>query len=115
MSEGDDVVSVAPEVIVTIVRRTATEVPGVARLVPHGASGVGRMFRGGTGDGVSVAVDDNDGVTVNLNVIATADANIADLGKTLQHTLQRAIEEIVGMHIEAINVNVEDVTFASSE
>lgn len=115
MSEEDGVVSVAPEVIITIAKRTATDVPGVARLVPQGASGVGRMFRGGAGDGVSVAISKEDTVTVELTVVANADANIVDLGKTLQNALKRAIEEIVGMHIEAINVNVEDVTFASSE
>lgn len=115
MSEEDGVVSVAPEVIVTIAKRTATDVPGVARLIPRSSTGVGRMFRGSVGDGVSVAISEETAVTVDLNVVADADANVVDLAKKLQNALKRAIEEIVGMHVEAINVNVEDVTFASPE
>lgn len=115
MSEEDGVVSVAPEVIITIAKRTATDVQGVARLIPQSSTGVGRMFRGTAGDGVSVAINEEEAVTVDLNVVADADANVVDLGKKLQNALKRAIEEIVGMHVEAINVNVEDVTFASSK
>ena len=93
MSEEDGVVRVAPEVIVTIVRRTAAD----------------------AGDGVTVSIDEDDAVTVKVNLIAEAGTNVIDLGNTLQDCLHRAIEELVGMHVMAIDVNVEDVTFASAE
>lgn len=115
MSEEHGVIRVAPEVIQTVARRTAVDVSGVARLVPRSEGGVGRVLRGNADEGVVVTINDGDDVTVEVSLIADAGADVVDVGKRLQAALQRAIEELIGMHVHAVNVHVEDVTFASTE
>lgn len=110
MSENGGRVQIAPEVIVTIARRTATNVPGVTRLVPPPAFGVSRMLRSGSDTGVSVTIDENEAVSVTLHLIADANTDVSALGRRLQEAIKRAIEEIVGLHVQAVNVQIEDVS-----
>lgn len=107
-------VRIAPQVLTTIARLTALSVPGVLRMHQDLSSGVDRLLRGkGGGGGVHIAVVD-DAVTVDLWVIAERDTNLYELGLAIQNEVSRAITELVGMPVLAVNVHVEDVGEASS-
>jgi uncharacterized alkaline shock family protein YloU len=116
MSDEPGAVKVATEVLMTVARRTVLAVPGVAYLAPRRpGSGPLRVLRLGTNDdGIELTVED-DRVTIDLGVVVEPNVNITQLGKSLQQAVKRAIEEIVGMQVAAVNVHVEDVSFAALE
>jgi len=92
-------ITVAPTVLETIARLTTLAVPGVVRMMSQGFLGQ---------DGVKLEIDGNR-VRVDLFVMTKPDANMLSLGRKIQMEVTRAIQDMVGMEVEAINVHIEDV------
>jgi uncharacterized alkaline shock family protein YloU len=100
-------VTIAPNVLVTIVHKTAASVPGVAQLCDR-IPGV-KQFLGLHTVGPGVEVDIEDGqVSVEVYLIAKRDVDLLQMGRQLQREITRAIEHIVGMPVQAVNVHIED-------
>jgi uncharacterized alkaline shock family protein YloU len=101
-------VTIAPNVLVTIVQKTARSVPGVDQLYDS-VPGVKRLLGLHTvGQGVEVKVID-DQVTIDAYLIAKRDVDLLQMGRQLQSDIARAIRDIVGMDVRAVNVHIEDV------
>ncbi len=103
-------VTIAPEVLVTIARLTTQSVEGVARLChqvrPRSVDRLtGRAHGGG---GVQVAVID-DAVRVDLYIIVESGANMRTVSQKIQEAVTRAIRDMVGMRVSAVNVHIQDV------
>jgi len=102
-------VHISHQVLVTIARLTTLSVPGVARMFQTLPSKVDRLLKGkGAGDGVRVEIVDG-AVLVDLHIVADRDLSIFELGRDIQTRVSRAIIDMVGMPVLAINVHVEDV------
>ena len=112
MDEMQGKVTIAPTVLTTIVRLTALEQSGVSRMAPLPAHVRGLLGGGATEEGIFIEVGDA-GVTVELHVVAAADANMLKLGETLQAKITRAIEEMVGMSVASVDVHIDDVALAT--
>jgi uncharacterized alkaline shock family protein YloU len=101
-------VTIAPNVLVTIVQKTAVSIPGVAEL-HDGPPAVKRLLGlHSVGVGVEVSVPD-DVVIVDVHLIARRGVDLLQMGYQLQQEVTRAIEDIVGMEVQEVNVHVEDV------
>ena len=104
-------VTIAPDVLSTIVSLTAQDVPGVARLgaVP-GQQRVGTMLGGGAANASGVAVRVvGDEVVADCYLVALPDINLVDLGERVQQAVGEALSQMIGMPVRAINVYVQDV------
>ena len=113
MDEVQGKVTIAPSVLTTIVRLTALEQSGVRRLAA-GPPRVRGLLTGGVADeGIYIALTDG-GVRVELHVVAESDTNMLRLGETLQVEIIRAIEEMVGMPVSAVDVHIDDVALPTS-
>lgn len=101
-------VTIAPNVLVTIVQKTADAVPGIAQLSER-VPGVKRFLGLHTvGQGVEVNVLDNR-VGVDIYLIAKRNVDLLQMGRKLQHEVSRAIQDIVGMDLGEINIHIEDI------
>lgn len=103
-------VTVEPTVLETIARLTATQVPGVVGVAERD---VDRLL-GVVGKSVSVQVKD-DRVVVDLHIIAGPDQSLLQLGRTVQFEVTRAVQQMIGMPVEAVNVHIEDVEYPATE
>lgn len=106
----NDRVTVAPEVLLTIARLSTLRVEGVARMsmIP---GGVNRLWkRTPTAEGVQILVDGHS-VTVDLFIVTYADANMQEVSHAVQREVARAIRQIVGMEVRAVNVHIDNVVF----
>jgi len=101
--------TVAPDVLVTIVRMAALSVPGVSRTADI-SGGVNRLFKRGIHDGVRIDVEDNV-VTTSLFLILKEDVNIREVGRNVQGQVARALQEMVGMDIDRIEIHVEGIDY----
>jgi uncharacterized alkaline shock family protein YloU len=101
--------TIAPDVLLTIARLTALSIPGVNRLstIP---GGVNRLFAKGAGEGVRISVENNT-VFVDLFVILNNDVNIREVSRAIQHQVNRAINEMVGMDVGRVNIHIEDIHY----
>jgi len=101
-------VTIAPDVLVTIVQKTSLAEPGVAQLCEH-VPGVKRLLGMQTASGgVSISVADNL-VAVNVHLMAHRGVDLLQMGRNLQSQIARALREIVGMEAREINIHIDDI------
>lgn len=98
-----DSTTIAPDVLHSIARLTALQVPGV-----HDTA-VRRMGRA-SDEGVQVAVQDGI-VDVDLHLVMDADVNLRQVSREVQAAVSRAISEMVGMVAGRINIHIEDIHY----
>ena len=108
MDENLGKVTIAPNVLVTIVQKTTASEPGVAQLYDS-IPGVKRLLGFHTvGRGVEVSVTDNM-VTVDVYLIARRAVDLLRMGRSLQKGITSAIQDIVGMEVREVNIHIEDI------
>ncbi len=108
-------VRISAQVLANIARLTTLSVPGVVRMFRDLSGGVDRLLRGkGSADGVRIEVID-DAVSVELYIVVAHHVNIYELGQEVQSRVSRAIKDMVGMPVLAVNVHVEDVESAPAD
>jgi uncharacterized alkaline shock family protein YloU len=111
MEQALGTVTIHPTVLTTVARLTSLATSGVARMSDEWRLSVERMLgRPGRGSGVDLSINDN-AVTVDLYVVAEPEVNLLRLGQTLQNEVSRAIQDMVGMEVSAVNVHIQDVDF----
>jgi uncharacterized alkaline shock family protein YloU len=76
--------------------------------------GVNRLFRRGVHDGVRIEVEDNIAV-IDLHLILKKDVNIREVSRNVQEQVARAVQEMVGMDVGAVDVHVENIDFEDGE
>ncbi len=106
-------VTIAPQVLTTIVRQTALSTEGVLRLsgrVPRRSRFGGRRA---VAPGIEVIIGDGE-VQVVVHIIADPGANMLHLAETLQTEIARAIEHIVELQVAGVNVTIDNVAFVSA-
>ena len=101
-------VTVAPSVLTTIVRFTALEQEGVHRLAPVPRPMRGLLTGSKADEGIMLGIGD-EGVSLELHVVAEANANMLKLGDMLQTEVTRAIEEMVGLPVKTVDIYIDDV------
>ncbi len=108
--EPQDTITIAPSVLITIAKHAATEVEGVAQMgnIPVD---VGRLLRGHPmGSGVVLDIEDNN-VTIDLYLIVKPGVNMREVSREVQRNVKRAVQELVGMDVKAVNIHIEDVDY----
>lgn len=111
MTETLGKVTIAPDVLVSIARLTTLAMPGVAHL---SSTGMRALLGGKEAGGARVTVDDAQ-VTVDVRIVVEHGTNMLQLSQKLQAKIARAIQDMVGMDVAAVNVFIQDVEFPSSE
>ena len=115
MTENPELIgrtTIAPDVLLTIVRLSALSVPGVSRLSTI-SGGVNRLFKRGASEGVRIIVENNT-VYADIYVILSKDVNVRDVSRTIQAQVARSIAEMVGMEVGRVNVHIEDIDYGAS-
>ncbi|MGE5138501.1 MAG: Asp23/Gls24 family envelope stress response protein [Rudaea sp.] len=110
MEETTGSIVIAPEVLTTVVRLVTLETPGVVSLNSTLPGRMSRMLRGNKSSrGIDVQIEDG-AVTVDVYIVAERNAVLLPLGLSLQREISRAISDVVGMPVRAVNVHVDDVS-----
>lgn len=107
-------IEVAPEVLATIAHYAVRRVDGFSQMAPippHIAS----MFRRATRqDGIVLDIVDNR-ARFNIYVIMEPQVNVLEASREMQTAVTEAIDTLVGIPVDAVNIHVEDVTYAQGE
>jgi uncharacterized alkaline shock family protein YloU len=114
MDEVTGKVTIAPTVLTTIVRQTTLDQAGVRRLAAAPPNVRNRLAGGVVENGIAVLVTDA-GVQVEIHIVADSDTNMLKLGTALQNDITRALEEMVGMNVAAVDVFIDDVAMPAEQ
>ena len=113
-AESKGRIEVAPDVLATIAYFATLKVDGVAKMaaVPQDAA---RLFRRHSRqNGIILDVSD-DKIKFDLYVIMKPDVNVMEQSRVLQTAVVEAIDTMVGLSVDAVNVHVEDVIYVQAE
>lgn len=104
-------VRIAPSVLATIVSLTASGIKGVASMssVTRPPARVLQRPNMGSAPGVSLQVRNNT-IAADVYIVAEPDTNLKRLAQTIQTRVREALDQMVGMPAEVVNVYIEDVS-----
>ena len=105
--------TIAPDVLVSIVKLTVLSVTGVSSLAPIPGR-ANRIFRREAIDGVEISVANNT-VYDAVHVVFLREVNVRDVSRTIQSQVSRAVKEMVGMEVGKVNVLVEDIDYRGQD
>ena len=107
-SQPTGVVRVARPVLSTIVINTALQIPGVVRMAQGNDQWARLLGREVPRQGVALTVKDNT-VAADLYLIVESGSNIVAVGTAVQEEVASAIEEMIGMQVQDVNVYIQDI------
>jgi uncharacterized alkaline shock family protein YloU len=104
-------VRIAPSVLAMIVSLTARNVRGVIDMsaVSRPPGRVLQRTNTGSAPGVTLLVR-NGNVSTDVYIVAAPETNLRKLGLTVQRRVREALDQMVGIPAEQVNVYIEDVT-----
>ena len=107
-------IEVAPSVLITIARLTALKVEGVRKFAAPPAE-VLKLFRRATRqDGIVLSQHDGK-LIFDVYVLLDPHVNVMDTSRQVQSAIKEAIDKMVGVPVEAINIHVEDVLYVQGD
>ncbi len=107
-------IEIAPEVLATIAYFAVLRIEGVSQFAPI-PSHVARMSRRSTRqDGILLDLSDNQ-VKFGIYVIMEPHASVLETSRRVQSAVVEAIDTLVGIPVDAVDVHVEDVIYRKGE
>ncbi len=103
-------IEVAPDVLAMIAFFATQRVEGVAKMATIPADAARLFRRHSRHDGIILDLSD-DKVRFDIYVIMAPDVNIMETSHALQTAVIEAIDTMVGLPVDAVNVHVEDVIY----
>lgn len=113
-TESTGRIEVAPEVLITIVRKVVLDMKGVREMAPVPAD-VARFFRRSPRhDGIVLHFKDGR-LTFDLYLNMDPNVNLRETSRAVQVAVVEAIDKMVGIPVDAVNVHVEDVVYKQGQ
>ena len=106
----EDLVRVSDDVINTIASTALSEVKGVASSSTSLVGGL--LGRKGAAKGIKIETEGNE-VTLDVTVMIEYGSRIPAVAADIQTRLRRAVEEMTGKFVRAVNVTVQGIRLPS--
>lgn len=108
-------IKIADEVVSVIAGLAATEIEGVAGMSGGFAGGISEILgRKNLSKGIKVEVGEKKAV-VNLYLVVYYETSIPDITLKVQENVKRTVEEMTGLEVSQVNINVQGVAFKKEE
>src|SRR4051794_5981554 len=104
-------VRIAPSVLATIVSLTASSVSGDAGMSAISRHPGKMLQRSNMGNATGVSLQVRNGaILADVYIVAEPDSNLQRLGHTVQESVREALNQMVNISTEQVNVYIEDVS-----
>jgi uncharacterized alkaline shock family protein YloU len=111
VSDNENNVKIADEVVGVIAGIAATEVEGVAGMSGSVVGGIGEMFgKRSLNKGVRVEVGERQ-AAVDLFVVIEYGVRIPEVAQKIQENVKRAVESMTGLEVVEVNIHIQGVSF----
>ena len=100
-------VLISEDVIATIVSHAVADVKGVVSLSTKPGADIAEFIgKKNWGKGIKILVNADNEVSIDCNVTVSYGQSVVSVAKDVQVAIHNAVEELTGVTIAAINVNV---------
>ena len=108
-------IQIAPEVIEIIAGLATIEVPGVAGMSGGVVGGIAELLgKKNLSKGVKVEVGQKE-TAVDVSIIVKYGSSIPEVASAIQDSVKREIENMTGLDVVEVNVQVQGVDFRQEE
>lgn len=108
-------IRIADEVVRIIAGLAATEVPGVAGMSSGIVGGIAEMLgRKNLSKGVKVDVGEKE-AAIDIFIVVEYGSKIPEVASQIQQKVKKAVQEMTGLNVVEVNVNIQGVTFSGTE
>ncbi|MDR1293149.1 MAG: Asp23/Gls24 family envelope stress response protein [Clostridiales Family XIII bacterium] len=117
-NEAKDIggVFVAPEVIVMYISGAVTETPGVADLAGNISDTITKKILGNESKFKGIKIDGGEfGYTIDIYLIVNYGERIPDVAWNVQKNVKAALDSVMDITIENINIHVQGIRKESDE
>lgn len=109
-------VKISEDVLATIAAEAAGSVAGVHAMAPTLTGNIKGIIGLKNGSkGVEVVLAEDNQVTVTLNIVISYGYKIQETAEEVQVAVMKAIADMTGYGIKAVNVNVQNVDIPKAE
>ena len=105
IQEGGNVM-ISEDVITTIVEHTMTEVEGVDSFSTKPGADIADLIGKNWGKGMKIQIAEDNSVSISCNVTVKYGYSVVDVAKNVQNALTSAVENMTGVKVTVVNVNV---------
>jgi uncharacterized alkaline shock family protein YloU len=102
-------VQVHKKVLAEIISSAIDEIDGVSLIHKHIGRKLFELFGQKQFPGIDIKVDENQDVSLEVQVIVRYGMNIPDIARHVQDTIKLAIEKTVNINMKVINVNIQGI------
>ena len=107
---GNEGIKIADDVVAVIAGMSISEIAGVAGMAGGFAGGISEVFSGKKSLSKGVKVDITDNIAkIHVNIIVDYGTRIPDIAFEIQTKVKKAVENMTGLKVEEVNVNVQGV------
>lgn len=108
--------TISEDVIAIIAGIAAAEVEGVSGMTLGFVDGINQLIGSNKkfSKGVKIELEGNK-VIIDLYVIVKYGVRIPDVAFSIQNSVKTQVETMTGLNIQAVNINVQGVTFEKGE
>lgn len=100
-------VLISEDVIATIVAHAVTEVSGVVSLSTKPGADIAEFIgKKNWGKGIKITINEDNEASIDCNVVVSYGQSVVTVAKNVQAAIHSAVEELTGVTIAAVNVNV---------
>ncbi len=110
-------IQIAENVFASIIRNCTLELPDVMKFASAGIVGslVEMIGKRNNQKPILVDFDENDQVTVTVNVILKFGCHVPTVAEKIQHVISKKVEELTGKEVVRVNVCVIDLVHESTK
>ncbi len=109
-------IQISNEVVAVIAGVAVGEVSGVAGMSGGFAGGISEVFSGKKNLAKGIKVDVSEKTTkIDVNIIVEYGTRIPDIAFEIQNKVKKAVEEMTGLKVEEVNINVQGVNINNSK
>jgi uncharacterized alkaline shock family protein YloU len=113
VEEQGGVIKIADEVVRIIAGLAASDVPGVAGMSGGIVGGIAeKLGRKNLSKGVKVEVGEKE-AAIDLFIIVEYEKRISEVASEVQLKVKDAVQNMTGLKVKEVNINVQGVTFGS--
>lgn len=109
-TNGESTIQIADEVVAVVAGIAVSEIPGVYSMAGGFAGGITEVLSGkkNLSKGIKVEVNDKE-TRIDVNIVVEYGTRIPDIAFEIQNRVKKAVENMTGLKVVAVNVHVQGV------
>lgn len=108
ITENDESIKIANDVVASIAGVAVSEVQGVAGM----AGGITELFgKKSLSKGIKVEVGEKE-TKIDVNIIVEYGVRIPDVAFEIQNRVKKAVETMTGLNVSSVNIHIQGINIA---